>query len=225
MAKISWIILSLLTARMLIGCQSMTSSSNEEENKKVAIAKINTRLGLAYLERHDFQRAKQKLLSALDQAPTLPEAWYSMGFFQEATDNKERAKQYYLKAVHLAPDRGDVLNNYGTYLCRAGDYQGAIQQFLKATQDPQYLDPAAAYENAGLCALKGPNLNVAMQYFKKALAEDPNRSTTLIELAELNYKQGNYTLARHELDKYLQIASPTMQSYLLEKKIDEKINA
>lgn len=208
---------------MLVACQSTTAK--EEAEKKVTVAKINTRLGLAYLERHDMQRAKQKLLLALEQGPEVPEAWYSMAYLLEATGNKEQAGHYYLKAIHLAPERGDALNNYGTFLCRSGAYQAAVQQFLKAVQDPNYLELAAAYENAGLCSMKIPNANAAMQYFKKALAEDPKRSTSLIELAELNYQQKNYALSRYELDQYLQLAAPNGQSYILEQKLEDKLQA
>ncbi len=107
----------------------------------------------------------------------MPESWYSMAFFQEVTGNQELAKEYYSKAIALAPHRGDVQNNYGTFLCRSGDYQGAIQHFLSATQDPEYLENASAYENAGLCAQKIPNQALAVTYFNKALMQDPNRPT------------------------------------------------
>ncbi len=203
----------------------MSSSSKDEHNKQLSAAKINTRLGMAYLERHDIQRSKQKLLLALQQGPTLPEAWYSMGYFLESTGNKEQAKQYYLKAVQFGSGRGDTLNNYGTFLCRSGDYQGAVQQFLKAVQDPNYLQLAAAYENAGLCTLKTAHPAEARRYFEKALAEDPKRSTSLIELAELNFNLGKYALARRELDQYLRSFSPTGRTYLLEQKIDGKLRA
>jgi len=193
------------------------------EDKITTAAKINVRLGMAYLDRHDISRAKQKFLLALDQGPYIPETWYSMGYFMEATGNTEQAQKYYLKAIKVAPDRGDTLNNYGTYLCRNGNYQTSITYFMKAIKDPKYLDPAAAYENAGLCALKIPDHTNAAMYFKRALAEDPTRATSLIKLAELNYRIGNYALARHELKQYLQLSSPTAESYVLEQKIDAKL--
>src|SRR5688572_8424968 len=108
-----------LQALMLASCVVVLSScqtvaEKEEASKKINAAKINDQLGMAYLERRDTQRAKQKFLLALEQAPSLPEAWYSMAYYLESTGNNTEAKQHYLKAVSLAPDRGDVLNNYGT---------------------------------------------------------------------------------------------------------------
>jgi len=204
---------------MITACQT-SGIPNELESKKISAARINDRLGMAYLERHDIQRAKQKFLLALELAPTIPETWYSMAYFLESTGNKEKAKEYYMKAIAVAPERGDALNNYGTFLCRSGDYAGAVVHFIKATHDPKYLEQASAFENAGLCSLKIPNSKNAMAYFKKALEEDPNRPASLIELSELNYKKGDYTLARHQLDQHLQITAPSVQSYLLEKKIE-----
>lgn len=221
MLKISRVMTMVIMVACLTACQTTQPSSEEE--KKISAAKINDQLGIAYLERHDIQRAKQKFLLALDQAPNIPEPWYSMGYFLESSGDREQAKKYYTKAVELAPERGDVLNNYGTFLCRSGDYQGAVNHFLKATRDPKYLEVAAAYENAGLCSLKIPHDSDAMKYFEKALREDPNRTSALLELAELNYRLGNYAQARKQLDQYLKQASPTMRTYVLEQKIDSKL--
>ena len=43
--------------------------SKEETARKVEVAKINTQLGLAYLDNKNLARAKQKLLLATQQAP------------------------------------------------------------------------------------------------------------------------------------------------------------
>src|SRR5438477_614238 len=83
----------------LVGCSTVDSGKEEANaNKKIATAQINTQLGLAYLEKNDVQRAKQKLLTALNEAPSIPETWYSMAYFMETTGNIEEAKTDYLKA-------------------------------------------------------------------------------------------------------------------------------
>lgn len=207
---------------ILNACHAMHTTS-EEENKNARAAKINLQLGMAYLERNELQRAKQKFLFALEEAPNNPEVWYSMAYFLQSTGNTAEANKYYLKSINLAPKRGDTLNNYGTFLCRTGDYRSAVSYFLKAVQDPKYLEPASAYENAGLCALKMKDTKNAERYFSQALREDNNRPNSLIELAELNYQQKNYALSRQQLKQYLQLASPNLQSYQLEQKLDEKV--
>lgn len=191
------------------------------EAKKLSAAKINIRLGIAYLQRQDLSRSKEKFLLALDEAPNLPEAWYAMAYFLEQTKNIEQANKYYKKAVALAPSRGDTLNNYGTFLCRIGKYRESINYFIRATQDPKYLDPSAAYENAGLCAAKMPNKMLAMQFFNRAIDEDPTRTTSLLELAKLNYQSKNYEAAKGHLNQYLKLASPTEETTSLENNLKE----
>lgn len=166
-------------------CASTTNPNENSEETKTKLAEINIQLGMAYLGQQDVQRAKQKLFLALEENPQLPETWYSLAYFEESTGNQILARKYYLKAVELAPERGDVQNNFGTYLCRSGHYQEAIQHFETAVQDIHYLDTAAAYENAGLCSLKIPDKKAAKQYFKLALEQDPKREASAKELAKL----------------------------------------
>lgn len=180
-------ILILLLILLLQSCASLNknSSSTETQKKNNKIAEINLQLGTAYLEKGDMEKAKQKLLYAMEKAPKLPEVWYTMAYFQEKSGNTVQADSDYLKAISLAPNRGDVQNNYGTFLCRSGYYNEAIQHFMLAIQDPQYLEISAAYENAGLCALKIPDKKLASRYFNKALENDPNRAVSLAMLNQL----------------------------------------
>lgn len=182
------LLMSVVLLCLLTACATSTggSAKTEEQNKKLKTAKINAQLGIAYLERHNLQRAKQKLLLSLEQGPNIPEPWYSMAYFLEATGNKDDASIYYQKAIAVAPIRGDAHNNYGTFLCRSGDYRGSIEHFMLAVKDPTYLDPADAYENAGLCALKIPDKEMAAKYFTRALQEDPSRMVSERKLRELN---------------------------------------
>jgi type IV pilus assembly protein PilF len=217
------IIFSSMFVFYLSACSTTKPSTNEDVNRKIATAKLNTQLGMTYLEKHNMKLAKQKLLLALDQAPNIPDTWYSMGYFLEVTGEKEQAKKYYLKSVELAPGRGDVQNNYGTFLCRSGEYSEAIEHFQVAAKDINYIDTAAAYENAGLCALKIPDNQLASQYFKKAITDDPNRASVYLELAGMNYQSKNYKIARGYLEQFLQLSPPTRESFRLSDQLDDKL--
>lgn len=210
--KTSFILSSLC---LMTACTTSHSQGEDPEQKKINTAQINTELGLAYLQRHEMQHAKQKLLLALEEAPNSPEPWYAMGYFMESTGDIAEAKTYYLKSVALAPKKGDVQNNFGTYLCRTGDYSGAIQHFMLALDDPEYLETASAYENAGLCALKIPDKTLALNYFNKAIMQDPNHTVALIESAQLDYDMKNYREAKIRLDEFLAISTPNEQSRML----------
>jgi type IV pilus assembly protein PilF len=221
-AMIIAIILALLG--MLTGCKTMSSTANKPpESKKTKSALLNTQLGITYLQHHQVQLAKQKLLLALNEDPNIPETWYAMAFYLEVTGDKIQANQDYLKALSIAPKNGEAHNNYGTYLCRTGNYTAAISQFMEATQDSDYLDTASAYENAGLCAMKIPDRKMASAYFNQALAHDPNLPTSLLSLTQYEYEQKNYPAAKEHLREFLTIAPPTEQSRILSAQLGEKL--
>ena len=215
---IHYIILFCFLGVFLTACQTF-SSSEKKHDRKATAANINIQLGMAYLEKHEIRRAKQKFLLALHEAPQLPEAWYSLAYFFEVTGDTLRAERCYLHSIELAPNRGDTNNNYGTFLCRTHHYSAAIQRFLAATQDVEYLDTAAAYENAGLCAELIPSPALAKRYFTEALKQDPHRPLALLSMAELNYKQDNYEEAKHFLRQFLIESPPTAESRALSAKL------
>ena len=204
---------------IIISACSVKKQPTEDEERMTKTAKINTQLGLVYLERNDINRSKQKLLLALKQDPNIPEPWYSMAYYLETTGNKRLANDYYLKAISLAPERGDTHNNYGTFLCRAGKYRESINQFNLAVKAPDYLTSGDAYENAGLCALKIPNKKLAARFFAAALKQDSTRPISLLKLAEINFQLGNHAAARTKLRAFLAVSQPTTQSRQLSAKL------
>lgn len=187
-SKFAKIAVACCLAASLAACATTTKQVDTTADKKARVAEIDIQLGMAYLENQSVSQAKEKFLLALQADPALPEAWYSMAYFYEATGDDAQADNYYLKAIALAPQRGDSQNNYGTYLCHRGQYRQSIQHFQLATEDLTYLDAASAYENAGLCSLKIPDKKMAAHYFKMAIMQDPNRNVSRAELAKLTGK-------------------------------------
>ena len=163
------IILFIFIAATLCGCSFNPTEFTENVAETAQAAEINTQLSLAYLtQQHDVVRAKQKLLLAQRQAARNPAVWYVTGYFLETTGETAAAERAYLHAIKLAPRQGASHNNYGAFLCRHGNYTQAVQQFLLAINDPDYLAVASAYENAGQCALKIPDQALANKFFHLA---------------------------------------------------------
>lgn len=191
---------------IVLGCQHNEEDENEStSNKKVDLSKAasyNVQLGLGYLKQGDRSRAKKKLLTALDQEPHSAEVNAALAYYFEQSSEIDEARKYYLKALSLSSNGGAQLNNYGTFLCRQGEYEKAETYFLKAVKDMQYVHTAGAYENAGLCALAIPNNEKAKLYFSKALKQDPSRRGSLYELVKLESKMGHDSEALSQLQKY-----------------------
>jgi len=182
---------------------SETATSADQTNPTAA--NYNVQLGVNYLQQGDVQRAKRKLLLAMDQAPDSPQAQDAMGYYLSSTGDTSSAEKFYLKAIQLNPQAGSTHNNYGTYLCSIKRYQDADKQFMLAVKDPKYINTAGAYENAGLCALQIPDYPKAASYFEKAILQDPHRDNSYLQLSQINFKQNNYAKAQQYLVQYMQL--------------------
>lgn len=185
----------------LMSCQPITQSTLNQQ-KKITQAHYNLQLGLAYLKQGNRIKAKHLLLLALQQAPKSVETNAAMAYFFEQTGEVERAELYYKKAIAIAPNHGESLNNYGAFLCRRGDYSQAENYFIQAIDDIRYERTAAAYENAGLCAQAAQDYAKAVIFFSKALEHDPSRSQSLYELLRLTIKLGRTKLSWNNINHY-----------------------
>ncbi|RGE47510.1 fimbrial protein [Mannheimia granulomatis] len=143
---------------LLAACSSSQESSSEVEFNRSEAVKARINLALAYLDQNDFPKAKQNIDKALahDEKDYLP---YSvLAYYYQQTGDVANAEKAYQQALNLSKSRPDVLNNYGTFLCKQGQFQQAYQQFEKAIQSPKpYYHQADSLENIILCAKKEPN--------------------------------------------------------------------
>jgi type IV pilus assembly protein PilF len=139
----------------------------------ITAAKIHAKLGLIYLSQGFYPRAKTELLLAMQEDTNHASSWYSMAYYLEKTGDTKAAGHAYQKALQLEPHSGEAKNNYAAFLCREKSYQAAIVLFLAAAKELSYLNPANAYDNAGLCALKMKDNKSAKKYFDLALLHDP----------------------------------------------------
>jgi type IV pilus assembly protein PilF len=199
---------------ILAACSIFPKSKTPQPGSQAS--DVNVQLGLAYLENGDVQRAHQKLLLAEQQSPESLQAKGAMGYFLESTGNLSSADAYYRQAIMFNPKSGAAQNNYGTFLCRRGQYAKADQHFLLALQDPSYINTAQVYENAGLCAMQIPDIRKATGYFTQAITQDPKLAISWLELGRISYQAKAYQQAQQYLDHYMQLVKePTANALWL----------
>lgn len=222
---------ALILPIFLSACTYVTpldSPQQEALNHRVT-SNYQVELGMAYLKRGEPQRAKAPILAALKARPNWPPALDAMGYYHEKTGDAVLAESFYLKALKAMPGNGESQNNYGAFLCRQKEYKKSITHFMNAIQDPDYLNTAAAYENAGLCAAQIPEKQQAAAYFEKAIKLDPHSRASLISLAEIQYDTGHNKKARSTLNEYTAITTVNARavwlSYRLAKKEGDKKRA
>lgn len=172
-----------LTAYMLLstlfGCSSHLPPSQTTFNRSEAVkARIN--LALAYFEQHDLPKAKENIDKALnhDQNDYLPHS--VLAYYYQEVGEPDQAERAYQQALKLSHNRPDVLNNYGTFLCKQAKFDQAYQQFELAVKSEQpYYHQADSLENIVLCAKQEPNLTKVNEALRQLEKLDKARAATL----------------------------------------------
>lgn len=168
--------LLLLSQFALVGCVTVKEDGSPVvKADPVAMAESRIALGLGYLDGGNMIRAHDNLQQALNHAPQYYRAQLSMAHYYETVGEDIKAEQMYKRSLHQHTKNGNVLNNYGTFLCKRGDFEKADQMFNRAIEQPYYYLIPASYENAAFCALKSQDKDKARYYFTRAIDHDPHR--------------------------------------------------
>jgi len=198
--------LLLMSQFVLVGCVTVNENGDPVvKTDPVAMAESRIALGLGYLEGGNMMRAHDNLQQALTHAPQYYRAQLSMAHYYEAVGENAKAEQMYKRTLRQHQKNGNVLNNYGTFLCKRGDFEKADQMFNRAIEQPYYYLIPASYENAAFCALKSKDKDKAKYYFARAIDHDPHRPKSILQLAKLEIDSGNYTEARIQLMRFNQM--------------------
>lgn len=202
---------ALLIVLALSGCVTVESTSSQDSSfNPTERAEARIALGMGYLEQGNMIKARENFEKALDHSPKYYRAQLSMAHYFEKVGEPSSAEDVYKASLKQHPKNGNVLNNYGTFLCKRGDYASADKFFNAAIEQPYYYLISGSYENAALCALKAGNTEQAKNYFIRTLDHDPNRANSILRLAKLEIEDEEYTQARIRLMKF-------HQSYGLQK--------
>ena len=216
-----WIISAFLVS-LVTGCVTVI-----EENvgigfngEKAAEARIA--LGLGYLDAGNMVKARENLEMAVKYAPNYYRALNSIAYYYQQVGEHGLAERAYKKALRESPENGDVLNNYGVFLCERGRYQQADQYFNRAIEQPYYYQISGSYENAGMCSLKGGDTHKATLYFRRSLDHEPDRYLASLQLSKLDVERGALKEARIRLLKFHKRYGYKVNSLDLAIQLEEK---
>lgn len=210
---------------LLVGCaSSQTDEDPWEEGSRRKAAESNTSMGLEYMNRGQDEIALGKLKKAVKDDPTYAPAYTVTAVLYEKIGETELAGVNYKKAYEADPKDGDTNNNYGVFLCKAGNSGQAMSHFLKAIDDPFYSTPEVALSNGGSCALGEEKYAEADEYLRAALKLDSSFPDALISMAKLNYQQDNNLRARAFLQRYEASSKHNADTLLLAIKIETASN-
>jgi type IV pilus assembly protein PilF len=214
---------SALTVLLLSGCATNSTQDSDYSKSSVA-AQANTQLGIEYLRKGEYDLSLQKLQKAIELKPDYTVAHDAIAILYEQVGNNELAEKHFRRALKLKPDNADGHNNYGQFLCRIGRYKEAEEEFLLAINNPFYRSKKLSLLNAGKCMIGIPELEMAEQYFRRALEDDPKYAPVLLQMAILSYQSQNYLKARAYLQRYQAEEKHTPESLWLGVRAEYALN-
>ncbi len=219
--------LMVASSVVLSACSSTGKSSDTltpTADRPDTLAETNVKLGIGYMQQGKPDVALGKLQRALELDPGLASGHNAIAILYEQLGKLDLAGEHYQHAVELKPQDSAARNNYGAFLCgKRNQLDKAEQQFLEALKNPLYDTPEFAYENAGLCAKRKPDMAKAEQYFRKALELSPRMPGSLYQMSLINFEAQRYLPARAYFQRYAEIARHTPQSLWLGIRIEREL--
>ncbi len=185
-------------------------------------ARLHMELGTSYYQDGRFPVALDELKQAIAADGTFAEPYDMLALVYMALGEKALAQQSFQRALQLDPNSSDINNNYGWYLCQNGSPKEAIPYFVKALQNPLYVQPAKPLQNAGVCSLKANDLAAAEDYFQRSFAIDPSGPVSAYNLALIFYNRKEYARAEFYVT-LVNKANPAPESLWLGIRIEHKL--
>ena len=200
----------------LSGCGGAGNNKTDEQNR--SSAELNVKLASGYIKRGQYKVAEEKLLKAIEIDDEYVKAYTTFAVLKDLLNEPEEAENYYLEALDLQPKDPQLLNNYGTFLCRSDDERklaDAVAQFNQALRNQFYETPQTAHANLGYCLMKHEkfhNYKKSEHHLRKALKINPQMKVALISMGELGIKTKRFLMARAYMQRYHAAAPATAQS-------------
>lgn len=226
-------------AALVIGCGRMTFVKPDPRRGEFRRTAYEVEIRPEARRRSDafllVQTAQARLLAgdyagALDAADAalaiderLADGHSVRGLSLAALGRSREAGAHHRRAAELAPSKGAVLNNYGTWLCANGHPEQSLEWFERALATPGYATPDAAAVNAGTCAMDAGQFDRAAKILRTAVALSPENAMALRALARLEFARGNAFEARAFIERRLAAAPADAESLLLASQIEQKL--
>ena len=205
------------------GCATDPNAGGEGNAERAADA--NARLGLAYLEQGDHQRARMKLQRALEFDAAHADAHHYLAELYRRLDEPERARRHYQAALEQTPEAPALNNNVGVFRCAQGRVDAAVAAFETAAADPVYERRARSLGNAGECLREAGRLDEAATYYRRALRREGGPPGLLRQMAALQAERGEHLSARGFLERYLDtVEEPDERALELGVRIEEALD-
>jgi len=218
-------IIMLLLVVSLSACAGNSLKEKKDAKKSKQASMLNVQLAAGYIQRRQYDVARDKLDKAIAQNEKNIVAYTTMAILMDRVDEPDKAIEFYKKALAIDSKNPELQNNYGSFLCTHDKLPEAIEQFNKVIKNQFYETPEKAYANLGYCLLKAkkPDYKLAEESLRKALKIQPRLPSALLSMAELGIATNRPLLARAYAQRLHVISRPTAKSLWLQIQAEDAL--
>lgn len=186
-------------------------------------AKLHTELAAQYYSRGVMGVALEELKTAVSADPSYAPAYGLYGMVYMDLRENALAQDSFERALRLSPNDPDINHNYGWFLCQTKREPDSIKYFLQAIRNPLYATPWRSYSAAGQCSMRANNLKDAEEFFQRALKLDPDDPSSMLQMAQIRYRQGRMEDSRLLVTRYNKLVSPSAESLWLALRVERRL--
>ena len=190
------------------------------------LRRAQARLELAglYFARGQAETALSELKEALSAKPDMPEAYSLRGLVYASLGDAARADDSFRRALDFSPRDGDVMHNYGWFLCQEKRFDAADAQFERALAQPTYREGARTLLAQGVCRARAGRWLEAERSLLRSYELDPANPFTAFSLSEVLLQRGELDRARFYVQRInAQPDLATAQSLWLAARIERRL--
>lgn len=187
-------------------------------------AQARLELASLYLSRGQTSVALDEVRKVLAAKPDLPAAYSLRGLIYASMGDPGKAEASFKRSLELAPHDGDVMHNYGWFLCQEKRYDEANAVFEKTLQQPGYREQVRTRLAQGVCEARAGHWAEAEQAMLRSYELDPSNPLIGYNLADVLLRRNELQRARFYIGRVNAVREQaTSQSLWLAVRIEDKL--
>jgi len=190
---------------LLSACVTTTDSKlTRKANRGDAIEKY-VQLGLEYIKRDDFARARKHLKRALELDEDNAPANGALGLIYHEDGDPILAENAFKAALDSDPGYTRGRTYYGAFLFSEKRYEEALEQFVMAATNTEYPSRSQVFTNIALCNLKLGRADAAQAAYEKTLKLDRMNGRALSGVTELLLDKADFDKANYYYNRLVRL--------------------
>lgn len=170
--RLSFGIMIALLALALASCVTQREGAFSSDADKDKAEESYVRLGLAYVQDENYERARRHLDRALEINDESAPAIAAKALISQEQGEDKLAEERFRQALSYDADYTRGRSHFGVFLYNRERYEEAFKQFKRASEDTDFDDRAGVFVNLGRTAARLDRHEEAASAYKRAMQLD-----------------------------------------------------